>query len=151
MRSTYPMLAFSMLMLVGCTTTPTDKSIDKKEFACIETETASIYNFYVNGGAKVEIKEVDGAEPNDDTPCFAPGEHIIGFKASTQSESVNEYLSYNFEASKKYKLSAQVKGIAFICTFSDITNATEVKLTEIKAKISGAGSSYSRYLDLIPM
>jgi hypothetical protein len=151
MRNTHSLLVFSMLMLVGCASTPSSKNVGNKNYACIETESANIYNFYVKGGAKVEIKEIDGAEPDDDIPCFSPGEHIVGFSASTASESVNEYLSYNFEASKKYKLSAQVKGIAFICTLNDITNTAEVKLKEFKVKISSPGGSSSPLMNLIPI
>jgi hypothetical protein len=143
----HSLLVFSIILLAGCASTPTNPNVNNKDVACIETESSNIYNFYVNGGAKVEIKEIDDAESSNSMMsqenrfCFAAGEHKIGVTASTSGESVNEYISYPFEANKKYKLSAKLKGIAFHLSLSDVTNTPEVLMKEFKVKISGAGSS----------
>ena len=60
-------------------------------------------------------------------------------------------MTYLFETNKKYKLSAQVKGIAFTIKLSDVTNPTEVLLKEFRVKISGSGGSCSPLMDMIPI
>ena len=169
MRKNYSYFTFFVLILAGCASTPsaetsTENNVNK-DLACIETESAGIYDFYANGGAKLEIKEIDDIEstksmfssavssvvPKDGSFCFAAGEHKLGFTANTSSESVNEFITYAFEANKKYKLSAQVKGIAFTIKLSDVTNPTEVLLKEFRVKISGSGGSYSPLMDMIPI
>lgn len=152
----YLFLTLFFVSLGGCASAPsTDKKVSKN-LACIETESAGIYNFYINRGTKVEIKEIDDVESDSDIFasavssvaskesyfCFAAGEHKLGFTAATSSESVNEFMTYAFEADKKYKLSAQVKGIAFNVKLSDVTNPTETVLKEFRVKISGAGEAY---------
>jgi hypothetical protein len=153
MRHAYLLAAVSIATLVGCASTAANTSRvaktedENKIFACIETESPNIFIFYVNGGAKVVPKKVDNKQPSDSIAftenrvCFAAGEHKIGITASTSSESVNEYITYQFEAAKKYKITAKVEGITFNLLLSDVTNTPEVLLKEFNVKISGSGGS----------
>ncbi len=169
MQINYAFLALLIFGLAGCASTPTSEpgaeNKANKELACIETESAGFYDYYANSGVRLEIKEIDEVEstkstfssvvssavPQDGNFCFAAGEHKLGFTATTSGESVNEFMTYAFEANKKYKLSAQVKGIAFNVKLSDVTNPTEVVLKEFRVKISGSGGSYSPIMDMLPI
>lgn len=169
MYKNYLFLAFFVFSLAGCASTPrTEPNTENKankELACIETESASFYDYYANGGVRLEIKEIDEIEseggtvskmassviPSNGNVCFAAGEHKLGFTATSSGESVNEFITYAFETNKKYKLSALVKGIAFSIKLSDVTSPREIVLKEFRVKISGSGGSYSPLMDMIPI
>ena len=129
-------------ILSGCATGPTYQNYSKTDAACIDGDVANFIKFFSDGEAHVRIAEVDELQANSNPVCVPPGEHKVGFTAVNSGRTVNEYITFNFEASKKYKIKANVRGIAFDCTLNDITDGTEKKLSEFRVKISGSSQAY---------